>query len=92
MRGAFDAEVEDDFFEFGIGGVAMGFPVIGMGVEFDRPFVKDVVDGACAIEKIRARSVIPLSELLDLDVFTIKALEASAEMACEEERLQLDFA
>ena len=90
--GGHNRKVEDHFLESGVGGMAMGFPVLRAGIEFDRTVIGASVNRDRAIQKVGPGTMIPLAKLPHLDLPTLTGHERASEVPCKEEGLQLDLA
>ena len=83
--------VQHGRFEGGVGTVAMGFPIGGPEVEFDRPFAPLAGDLDGGLQEIRSGRAVPLAELYDAHRISRRVAEVPAEGSGEPQRLQLEL-
>lgn len=84
-------DVEDDVAEVGVGGVAVGFPAGGVGVEFERSGFEDAIDFHGGLGEVGAGAAVPFAELDDVDFAAVGGAEVAAESAGEPEGLEFEF-
>ena len=87
----FEDDVEDDIFEVGVDGVAVLFPIDGVGVDFEGAAVEGAIDFDGGVEEVGAGGVVPFAKLDDADGGAGVCGEVTAEGAGEPEGLEFEF-
>jgi len=91
LASAFEDDVEDDGFEGGVRGVAVLFPIGGMGVDLEGAAVEGLVDVDGGVEEVGAGGVVPFAELDDANGLAGGCLKVASEGSGEPEGLQYEF-
>ena len=86
-----EADVQDGIGKCRIGGVTVGFPVRGPGIDFDVSSERRIIDFNGAMREVRAWAVIPFTELGDGDGAPVFEAELTSEGAGEPECLKFQF-
>lgn len=83
--------MEDDVAEGGIGRMAVGFPSLGVGIQFDVTGLEGAFDLHRGLGEVGSRAAVPFAELDDVDAAAVGGAEVAPEGTGKPERLEFEF-